>query len=77
MVQSHQQTRLDIVLGHVLGYTYTRERERMDRVENLLAIAREQIKQAEREEKAQAFQEWARSVKWQPATKRTRLVGLA
>lgn len=30
----------------------------------------------ERYEKAQAFQEWAKSVKWEPATKRTKLVGL-
>lgn len=30
----------------------------------------------EREEKAQAFRAWASTVKWEPATKRTKLVGL-
>jgi len=30
----------------------------------------------EADEKAQAFRIWASSVKWEPATKRTKLVGL-
>ena len=46
----------------MIGSAYTRERERMDKIE--------------RYEKAQAFQEWAKSVKWEPATKRTKLIGL-
>ena len=62
VAQSHQQTRLDIVLGHVIGSAYTRERERMDKIE--------------REEKMVAFKVWADSVKWEPATKRTKLIGL-